>query len=314
MKGDFSRLTFDKKKHYSAVLTQQGRVQLDADWNEQQLINNYHAETKANDVIGLCGAPKTGGGFKIDVTEGGKDLTISNGRIYVDGILCENEPATFVPIIESFSEDNKAKVKSLVLDNREFKEGQWIEISAKGKTPQQLQIINVDKDKKELMFHKGINSDLKISDSQMRRIFTYKFQPDYPEPPDIDSDGKYLIYLDVWNQHITTLEDPHIREVALGGPDTTTRLKTVWQVKLLNVEENGGCKKFGLGWKPVETEKKGNLNVRTNSGSGDIRPCLPPSADYRGLENQLYRIEIHKGGDLSKDQVTFNTKLQSMGY
>ena len=35
MKGDFSRETFDRARHYSAVLLQQGRVQLDADWNEQ---------------------------------------------------------------------------------------------------------------------------------------------------------------------------------------------------------------------------------------------------------------------------------------
>ena len=38
MKGDFSRITFDPKKHYSRVLMQQGRVQLDADWNEQAAI------------------------------------------------------------------------------------------------------------------------------------------------------------------------------------------------------------------------------------------------------------------------------------
>ncbi|HEX3531938.1 MAG TPA: DUF6519 domain-containing protein, partial [Thermoanaerobaculia bacterium] len=35
MKGDFSRDTFRKRKHYNRVRMQQGRVQLDADWNEQ---------------------------------------------------------------------------------------------------------------------------------------------------------------------------------------------------------------------------------------------------------------------------------------
>ena len=35
MKGDFSRDTFDENKNYSSVLMQQGRVMLDADWNEQ---------------------------------------------------------------------------------------------------------------------------------------------------------------------------------------------------------------------------------------------------------------------------------------
>lgn len=34
MKGDFTRRTFKKEKHYSGVLKQQGRVDLDEDWNE----------------------------------------------------------------------------------------------------------------------------------------------------------------------------------------------------------------------------------------------------------------------------------------
>ena len=33
--GDFTRTTFDPTHHYSGVRMQQGRVQLDADWNEQ---------------------------------------------------------------------------------------------------------------------------------------------------------------------------------------------------------------------------------------------------------------------------------------
>ncbi len=57
MKGDFSRLTFDKKKHYSDILMQQGRVLVDADWNEQQAIKTYLLETQAADIIGKSGAP-----------------------------------------------------------------------------------------------------------------------------------------------------------------------------------------------------------------------------------------------------------------
>jgi hypothetical protein len=34
MKGEFRRSTFTKEAHYSSVVTQQGRVQVDADWNE----------------------------------------------------------------------------------------------------------------------------------------------------------------------------------------------------------------------------------------------------------------------------------------
>ena len=38
MSGDYSRQRFDPRKQFSAVLMQQGRVQLDADWNEQGAI------------------------------------------------------------------------------------------------------------------------------------------------------------------------------------------------------------------------------------------------------------------------------------
>ena len=35
MSGDYTRFTFDPLKRYSGVLMQQGRVQLDSDWNEE---------------------------------------------------------------------------------------------------------------------------------------------------------------------------------------------------------------------------------------------------------------------------------------
>lgn len=61
MKGDFSRLTFDRKKHYSDVLMQQGRVLVDADWNEQQRIHRYRTETGTADIVGPSGVPATDG-------------------------------------------------------------------------------------------------------------------------------------------------------------------------------------------------------------------------------------------------------------
>ena len=51
MKGDFSRRTFNRRKHYNAVLKQQGRVDVDADWNEQTDIQKYIDRTRARDII-----------------------------------------------------------------------------------------------------------------------------------------------------------------------------------------------------------------------------------------------------------------------
>jgi len=84
MKGDFSRFTFDSDRHYTGVLMQQGRVQLDADWNEQVEINNYQRQMQAHDVIGFCGMPSEAPGFEIIIRQGlrfnGKDQFVYGGK------------------------------------------------------------------------------------------------------------------------------------------------------------------------------------------------------------------------------------------
>ena len=50
MKADITRKTFDAKKHYFKVNMQQGKVQIDADWNEQVDIEDYHHRTYLTDI------------------------------------------------------------------------------------------------------------------------------------------------------------------------------------------------------------------------------------------------------------------------
>ena len=63
--ADLTRLTFDPAKHYRAVQQQQGRVQLDSDWNEQMDITAHRIETETLDVIGPAGAPLHADGFRL---------------------------------------------------------------------------------------------------------------------------------------------------------------------------------------------------------------------------------------------------------
>src|SRR5664279_5165370 len=95
MKGDFSRSTYRPSNHYSSVRLQQGRVLLDAEWNEQADLTEHLDRTTTNDVVGRTGAPKSDDpavqNFLVTVDSNGTDLLIAPGRIYVDGILCEND-------------------------------------------------------------------------------------------------------------------------------------------------------------------------------------------------------------------------------
>ncbi|MDJ0579768.1 DUF6519 domain-containing protein, partial [Crocosphaera sp.] len=246
MKGDITRLTFDPKKHYTSVRMQQGRLQLDADWNEQVDIDNHLRRAQILASLGSeNGVPsynpetqeRKSNSFKLTIIDQGKDIQIRPGHLYIRGTLCELELGTLFPatIKESQPETEKLQleVSSLVIDGRDIEEKQWLE-DEEGK---RYQIETVDRAKRTLTLKTNEGIAKKII--KLRRLSTYKTQPDYfnPHPPSNLSSGLYFAYIDVWERHITTIEDNSLREIALSLPDTTTRSKTVWQLKLLNIHE-----------------------------------------------------------------------------
>ena len=121
----------------------------------------------------------------------------------------------------------------------------------------------------------------------------YRTQPGYPfdgepTPDQLHAPGEFLLYLDVWERHVSSFERPD-REVALDGPDTATRAQLVWQVKVLLPED---------GRTPHDYAAATNLPAH---GSGTMRAR---AAGYLGLENQLYRVEVHRGGTARGDAAT----------
>ena len=120
-------------------------------------------------------------------------------------------------------------------------------------------------------------------------------KPAAPVPGDQQRD---LLFLDVWERHVTAVEDPSLREVALGGPDTATRLQTVWQVRARRLAANQAfdCE---TGWQAlVPSPSSGRLSAWVEADPQPGSDCeLTPSGGYRGMENRLYRVEIHKPGN-----------------
>ena len=238
MKGDFSRLTFAEKNHYRRVLMQQGRVEIDADGNEQIAIDDHISATTTTDVVGQSGYPVTAppasgavGGFALGLSQGGADLTIAPGRMYVDGLLVEND------------------------------------------TPDATLLNQPD------MPAMTTAADLGATQS-----------------------GIYVVYLDVWERLITALDNPSIRESALGGPDTSVRTQLVWQVKLAYsgpVPAAGSpaptCATAGEPWLPGAAST-GTLAASSAAPGSDLPCILPPETGYQRLENQLYRVEVHEPG------------------
>jgi len=257
MKADLTRSTDRPDQHYRAVRMQQGRVQLDAEWNEQQDILNRRIETETLDTLGAGAAvPIDSAGFKL--TGAGKNVSISAGRCYVQGLLCE-----------------AASGLSL--------------IAQPGLEPEVSPVVPVGA---SLLAMPPANAaaltEIKIYDAAGTAI-----QP---------ADGTYIGYIEAWLRHITPLEDPLLREVALGVPDTTTRDQLVWQVKLLhagNVGDPLSCI-TDEPWNTFTKAPNGTFAARAEPSVPPKDPCLlTPEAGYRRLENQLYRVEIHDDGSAS---------------
>lgn len=246
MRGDFTRDTFDPGKHYSRVLMQQGRVQLDADWNEQTSILLHYMRALGRDLFGPHAGPAEGAGFEligimtnewegrlsrmVDKARFGVlstavkagNLVITPGRYYVGGVPAANDAATLY-------------TEQLGCPRNEIR----------------------DEDRKSLWKE------------------------------------NVVLYLDVWERHVTWLDDGHIREVALGGPDTCTRAQVYWQVRSLLPKDGAKVKCSDVDELPRGT---GTLRAMAHGKSSDELCVISPESSYRGAENQLYRVEIHEGG------------------
>ncbi|MFJ3306458.1 DUF6519 domain-containing protein [Streptomyces sp. NPDC086549] len=118
--------------------------------------------------------------------------------------------------------------------------------------------------------------------------------------------GSYLVYLKVWERHVTEVEDPSLHEPALGlhQPDSASRAQVVWQVRALPLRTRANpLTRFAAEREPARGT--GILDVRTSRDDGaSADPCTAaPDAEYTG-ENQLYRVEIRHGGTAA-DGATF---------
>jgi hypothetical protein len=228
MKGDFSRDTFDPLNNFSRVLLQQGRVQLDADFNEQAAILLHMLRRLTADIVGpyaIAGGPDA---FRVAVegNAANRRLVAGGGRAYVGGYLVE------------------------------------------------------------------------VPDREL--IFTGELEPN----------GRYIVYLDVWERHVTYHETAApIREVALGGSDTATRAQVVCRLRavdelradageLIDINVDLACDVLRRRW-PAPSAP-GMMSAQAAETRGDEACVVPSDSRYRGLENQLYRVEIHRGGDAAE--------------
>src|SRR3954468_20336897 len=98
MSADISRVRFDPLRDFSGVVLQQGRLLLDADFNEYVALLDRRLRAGTVDLTSFGPDPDHAGEAWVPrqtpdafrVTASGGKLTIGRGRMYVDGLLAEH--------------------------------------------------------------------------------------------------------------------------------------------------------------------------------------------------------------------------------
>lgn len=95
MTGDYTKVPLRPDERWTGARLQQGRVLLDHEWNLNLDATARALADTARDTIGAAGVPQGSTAFKVAVVSSpGKDLEISPGRIWVDG-MAAYAPASF---------------------------------------------------------------------------------------------------------------------------------------------------------------------------------------------------------------------------
>ena len=240
MGSDRARVSYDPNQLYRSVVMQQGRVTLEADWNEAEEIAAEELRSEALDFVGPAGTPDDG--YKVTPAQGGNalpfDYFIKAGTMYVGGMRA------YLPHPVRYS--NQPDWLDFIGDP------DWVDLSTIAQNPPNFEFV----------------------------------------------------YLFLREQEVSAVEDPDLKDIALGGPDTAQRTRLLQRFPRV-VSPAGDCAS-GLAAAEAKWDAEGlvfdpatmRLNSRASllvgfSDQTSTSNCEPQAqGGYLGPDNQLIRVQI----------------------
>jgi hypothetical protein len=134
--------------------------------------------------------------------------------------------------------------------------------------------------------------------------YSYDNQPDWlaPDPP--AAPQTEILFLQVDEYEVSATEDPNLFEIALGGPDTTQRLRLQRTVHRQAINASSCAPAWealiadwqALGWSfdanTMRRLPQARLQASFTTPPGTTDPCDPvATGGYLGAENQLIRVK-----------------------
>lgn len=128
--------------------------------------------------------------------------------------------------------------------------------------------------------------------------YSYFDQPDWIGPQAPSKPVSEVISLRLFEQEVGAVEDPDLLDVALGGPDTTQRVRLMRRVersagdKCTDAAKDWKEKGFSLDPETMRLHPEAALKVTFPTPPSTANPCDPvASGGYLGAVNQLIRVE-----------------------
>jgi hypothetical protein len=126
-------------------------------------------------------------------------------------------------------------------------------------------------------------------------------------------DAPFVVYLAVWEQAVSAVQAPELIDPALSADviDTTRRRQVRWRPMAGSYLPDRDQDLTGLdresiihAFEEYNDDSRRLPTLAASAHSGDDPEPGPETAPapwgYRGVENQLYRVEVHDGGDSEK--------------
>jgi hypothetical protein len=275
---DITRFLDKPRKHYSGARLQQGRVLLDSDFNETSGLHESDETRALVDLIGSQGSPDQG--FEIDNPATGAPFRPN----------LEELPATPVELggVETF-----VRVVS-VHDGRFYLGGRRLDLESAESFP----------------FQRGF---LQLGPGDLPIILEQ--QPDAVDSPVVSGDlidpFRDLYYLHAWDQTVSVVEDEEFQEAALGGRDTSARVRRMnrvevlgnlddrtnivaaaWEAKIRLLEQDNA--RFDRPSGELLSNGRLNLTFRTQvAATEDCGECTSdPPQRFLGVANETARIML----------------------
>jgi hypothetical protein len=287
MPSDRSRRTDPPRHGYTGVIAQQGRVILDRDFNALQGLTDDRIVADALDVVGPSGTPDDG--FRISLPGGSPPPSYWSPPPTPPGSPPEGSPPGTSP------PESPGGYRDFLI-------------------------------KPGIMYLGG--QRVILPGVQNGRAITYSYfdQPDFPSPPGPPRDAqRELVYLELTEQEVGAVEDPDLLEVALGGPDTTQRLKLLRRVRRMSVRFTTCAAAWAeavahwasTGWDfdaaTMRLLPRGRMQVSFTQDASAGGPCEPvATGGYLGADNQLIRLRI--AGTTSGPQLVWGYDNASFLY